>query len=93
MRLSGHSRRSGCFVVQRVAEEGEYAEISLFTLRSVDELSVPESVTRDRRESSRLLGGLKGSLWSVVLAIGFALCAVMYSSGDLEVSLTPNDCP
>ncbi|KAK4266663.1 hypothetical protein QN277_027550 [Acacia crassicarpa] len=63
----------------------------LLLQRSVDELPVPESITRDRRESSRLLGGLKGPLWSVALAIGFALCVVRYGSGDLQVSLTPKE--
>lgn len=63
----------------------------LLLQRSVDGLSVPESIARDRGESSPLLGGLKGPIWSVALAIGFALFAARYGSGDLQVSLTPKE--
>lgn len=63
----------------------------LLLQRSVDELPVPESITRDRRESGPLLRGLKGTIWSVALAIGFALFVARYSSEDLQVSLTPKE--
>ncbi|XP_028759575.1 uncharacterized protein LOC114718437 [Neltuma alba] len=63
----------------------------LLLQRSVDGLPVPESITGERRESSPLLGGLKGPIWSVAFAIGFVLLAARYGSGDLQVNLTPKE--
>lgn len=63
----------------------------LLLQRSVDGLPVPESITRERRESNPLLGGLEGPIWSMALAIGFVLFGARYGSGDLQVSYTPKE--
>ncbi|KAI4345330.1 hypothetical protein L6164_012462 [Bauhinia variegata] len=63
----------------------------LLLQRSVDELPAPESITRNRKETYPVLGRIKGPVSFVALAIGFAILASKYSSGDLQVTLTPKE--
>ncbi|KAF7836980.1 uncharacterized protein G2W53_005462 [Senna tora] len=63
----------------------------LLLQRSVDGLPVPESMASDRSGNNLVFGGLKGPISSVGLAIGFAIFAVKYGSGDLQVSFTPKE--
>ncbi|XP_027347527.1 uncharacterized protein LOC113858924 [Abrus precatorius] len=63
----------------------------LFLQRSVDELPASELLNNDKGGTTALFKGLKGPIASVALALGFAVFAVKYSSGDLQVMLTPKD--
>ncbi|CAL0329666.1 unnamed protein product [Lupinus luteus] len=56
----------------------------LLLQRSVDALPASELITCNKGEA--LLGGLKGSIASVALVVGFAVFAVIYSSVDLQVT-------
>ncbi|KAL2343330.1 hypothetical protein Fmac_004615 [Flemingia macrophylla] len=59
--------------------------------RSVDELPASELIVTDKERTDALFRGVKGPIASVALAIGFAVVAARYSSGDLHVMLTPKD--
>ncbi|KAJ1426090.1 hypothetical protein SESBI_10474 [Sesbania bispinosa] len=63
----------------------------LLLQRSVDELPASELITSNKEGTNAMFGGLKGPIASVALAIGFAVVAVRYNSGDLQVMLTPKD--
>lgn len=63
----------------------------LLLQRSVDDLPVPESMGNEPSRNNPVFGGLKGPISSVALAIGFAIFAVRYGSGDLQVSLGPKE--
>ncbi|KAK7247108.1 hypothetical protein RIF29_41985 [Crotalaria pallida] len=61
----------------------------LLLQRSVDALPASELIISNEEGTNPLFGGLKGPIASVALAVGFAVFAVRYSSGDLQV--TPRD--
>lgn len=63
----------------------------LLLQRSVDELPASELITSERGRTDALFRGVKVPIASVALAIGIAVVATRYSSGDLEVMLTPKD--
>lgn len=63
----------------------------LLLQRSVDALPASELITSNKGETNALFRGLKGPIASVALAVGFAVFALRYSSGDLQVMLTPKD--
>ncbi|XP_047156079.1 uncharacterized protein LOC124827126 [Vigna umbellata] len=63
----------------------------LLLQRSVDELPASELITSDKGRSDALFRGVKGPIVSVALALGLAVIASRYSSGDLQVMLTPKD--
>lgn len=59
----------------------------LLLQRSVDGISVPESSS----ENDQMFKGFKGPISSLALAIGFALFAVKYGSGDFSMVFTPKE--
>ncbi|XP_014508935.1 uncharacterized protein LOC106768348 [Vigna radiata var. radiata] len=63
----------------------------LLLQRSVDELPASELITSDKGRSDAFFRGIKGPIASVALALGLAVIATRYSSGDLQVMLTPKD--
>ncbi|TKY60001.1 hypothetical protein E2542_SST17096 [Spatholobus suberectus] len=63
----------------------------LLLQRSVDELPASELITSDKGRTDALFRGVKGPIASAALAVGFAVVAARYSSGDLQVMLTPKD--
>ncbi|CAJ1938525.1 unnamed protein product [Sphenostylis stenocarpa] len=60
----------------------------LLLQRSVDELPASELITSD---NDALFKGVKGLIASAALALGLAVIASRYSSGELQVMLTPKD--
>ena len=63
----------------------------LLLQRSVDELPASELISSDKGRTDALLRGVKGPIASVALALGLAVIASRYSSGDLQIMLTPKD--
>ncbi|XP_062076707.1 uncharacterized protein LOC133781663 [Humulus lupulus] len=63
----------------------------LLLQRSVDELPAPESSSQNKGATDQMIGGFKGPISTVALAVGFALFAVKYSSGDFPMDFTPKD--
>uniref|UniRef100_A0A0R0JVZ3 DUF7755 domain-containing protein n=1 Tax=Glycine max TaxID=3847 RepID=A0A0R0JVZ3_SOYBN len=63
----------------------------LLLQRSVDELPASELITNDKERTDALFRGVKGPIASVALALGLAVIASRYSSGGLQVMLTPKD--
>jgi len=63
----------------------------LLLQKSVDELPASELITSDKGRTNALFKGVKGPIASVALALGLAVIASRYSSGDLQVMLTPKD--
>ncbi|KAL2470384.1 Lipase/lipooxygenase [Abeliophyllum distichum] len=64
----------------------------VFLQRSVDELPIPELVSRERTgNSSEMFRRLKGPLSSLALAFALTIITVKYASGDSSVKLTPKD--
>lgn len=63
----------------------------LLLQRSVDELPASELITNKKGRTEALFRGVKGPIVSVALAIGLAIVATRYSSGDLQAILTPRD--
>ncbi|ESW31398.1 hypothetical protein PHAVU_002G235500 [Phaseolus vulgaris] len=63
----------------------------LLLQKSVDELPASELITSDKGRTDALFKGVKGPIASVALALGLAVIASRYSSGDLQVMLTPKD--
>ncbi|XP_061375202.1 uncharacterized protein LOC133317361 [Gastrolobium bilobum] len=63
----------------------------LLLQRSVDGLPASELITSNKGGTNALFRGFKGPIASVALAIGFAVFAARYSSGDLQEMLTPKD--
>ena len=61
----------------------------LLLQRSVDELPASELISSNKGGTNSLFKGIKGPIASVALALGFGLFAARYSSGDLQVMLTP----
>ncbi|KAK7400114.1 hypothetical protein VNO78_11314 [Psophocarpus tetragonolobus] len=63
----------------------------LLLQRSVDELPASELITSNKRRTDELFRGVKGPIISVALALGLGVIVSRYSSGDLQVMLTPKD--
>lgn len=62
----------------------------LLLQRSVDGLPA-SSIPSNTSGIDRLVGGLKGPISSLALAVGFTFLAVKYSSGDAPSVLTPKE--
>ncbi|PNX72941.1 hypothetical protein L195_g028839 [Trifolium pratense] len=64
----------------------------LLLQRYVDGLPGSELITSNKRGTDALFKGLKGPILSVALALGFAVLAVKFTSGDdIDVIITPKD--
>ncbi|XP_030478829.2 uncharacterized protein LOC115695876 [Cannabis sativa] len=85
-----------------VGEHGAFAFLAggiggflylLVLQRSVDELPAPppEPSSQNTGETEQMIGGFKGPISTVALAIGFALFVAKYSSGDFPMAFTPKD--
>ncbi|KAF4366048.1 hypothetical protein G4B88_031417 [Cannabis sativa] len=85
-----------------VGEHGAFAFLAggiggflylLLLQRSVDELPAPppDPSSQNTGETEQMIGGFKGPISTVALAIGFALFVAKYSSGDFPMAFTPKD--
>ncbi|KAJ1442537.1 hypothetical protein SESBI_00903 [Sesbania bispinosa] len=79
-----------CWVCFLIGGIGGFLYLLLLQ-RFVDELPGSELITSNKGGTNALFRGLKGLIASFALAVGFAVVAVRYNSGDLQVMLTPKD--
>ncbi|XP_057752841.1 uncharacterized protein LOC130970698 [Arachis stenosperma] len=63
----------------------------LLLQRSVDELPASELISSNKEGTNSPFKGIKGPIASVALAFIFAVFAARYSSGDVQLMLTPKD--